>query len=63
LTIKKRDIFKGRKQKLAALLFDGFVKSSISVLRLALTVAPIGLKNRTACHPSSVPCSEAKRYP
>jgi hypothetical protein len=40
---------------------DGFAKSPNSVLRLALTVAPIGLKYRTACHPSSVPLSEAQR--
>jgi len=33
-------------------LFDDFAKSPTSALRLALTVAPIGLKQRTACHPS-----------
>jgi len=43
--------------------FDGFVKSPISVLRLALTVAPIGLKHRTACHSSSVPCTTVHRQP
>jgi hypothetical protein len=35
-------------------IFDGFVKSLIPVLRLALTVAPIGLKHRTACHPEII---------